>query len=108
MSEPTDRRTLLQRALDALDEMQAKLDASERRQNEPIAVIGLSCRFPGAPDAESFWRLLAGGVDAIGEVPPDRFDVNDFYDPNPAASRKASTRFGGFLANVDRFDAGFF
>ena len=107
MSTP-DRRGLLQNALDALDQMQAKLDASERRQKEPIAVVGLSCRLPGARDPEAFWELLAGGVDAISEVPPDRFDISAFYDADPAASRKASTRFGGFLSEVDRFDAGFF
>ena len=108
MSDAADRRSLLQRALDALDEMQAKLDASERRKNEPIAVVGLSCRFPGAADPESFWRLLAGGVDAISEMPADRFDVAAVYDPNPTASQKSSTRYGGFLSDVDRFDAGFF
>ena len=108
MSDAADRRSLLQRALDALDEMQAKLDASERRKSEPIAVVGLSCRFPGAADPESFWQLLAGGVDAISEMPSDRFDVAAVYDPDPGASQKSSTRYGGFLRDVDRFDAGFF
>jgi hypothetical protein len=60
------------RALIALRRMQAKLDALERARTEPIAIIGIGCRFPGgANDPERFWRLLREGVDAITEVPAD-------------------------------------
>ena len=76
--------------------------------DEPIAVIGLACRFPGAPDAPAYWRLLRDGRDAVGEVPADRFDVGAVFDPDPAAPGKAVTRRGGFLEGVDRFDAAFF
>ena len=75
---------------------------------EPVAIVGIGCRFPGADGPDAFWRLLADGVDAIREVPPERWSLDDLYDENPAAPGKMNTRWGGFLANVDRFDAAFF
>jgi acyl transferase domain-containing protein/ubiquinone/menaquinone biosynthesis C-methylase UbiE len=89
-------------------ELQARVDAAERQ--DPIAVVGMACRFPGgANDPAAFWRLLRDGVDAIGEVPRDRWDVDALYDPDPDAPGKVSTRWGGFLRHpVDRFDARFF
>ncbi len=75
---------------------------------EPVAIIGAACRFPGAESLEAFWHLLRDGVDAISEVPADRWDINALYDPNPAATGKMNTRWGGFIKDVDRFDAGFF
>lgn len=78
------------------------------RTDEPIAIVAVSCRFPGAPDPEAFWQLLAGGVDAIREVPEDRFDIDEFYDPDPDAAGKTYTRFGGFLDEIDGFDPEFF
>jgi len=90
-------------------ELQSKLEALERSHREPIAVIGMGCRFPGgARGPEAFWRMLCEGVDAISEVPRDRWDVDAFYDADPAAPGKMSTRFGGFVEEVDRFDAEFF
>ncbi|MGV0810959.1 type I polyketide synthase [Mycolicibacterium boenickei] len=76
--------------------------------NDPIAIVAVSCRFPGAPDPEAFWDLLSGGVDAIREVPEDRFDIDEFYDPDPDAPGKTYTRFGGFLDGIDGFDPEFF
>ncbi len=78
------------------------------RTNEPIAIIAVSCRFPGAPDPEAFWDVLSGGVDTIGEVPEDRFDIDEFYDPDPDAPGKTYSRFGGFLDGIDGFDPEFF
>ncbi|CCH32770.1 type I polyketide synthase [Actinosynnema sp. NPDC047251] len=75
---------------------------------EPIAIIGVGCRFPGADGPEEYWRLLRDGVDAISEVPPDRWEVDEFYDADPAAPGKMITRWGGFLDGVDRFDREFF
>ncbi|NOZ56398.1 MAG: AMP-binding protein, partial [Calditrichaeota bacterium] len=77
-------------------------------EDEPIAVVGLSCRFPGAPNADAFWKLLREGVDAIREVPRDRWDVDELYDPDPDAPGKMITRWGGFIDDVDKFDAPFF
>ncbi len=75
---------------------------------EPIAIIGMGCRFPGAPDLQAFWQLMCNGVDAITEVPTDRFDVQAFYHPQPATPGKLMSRWGGFLDQVDCFDAAFF
>ena len=76
---------------------------------EPIAIIGAGCRFPGGADTpEAFWELLANGVDAIRTVPPDRWDADALYDPDPFAPGKINTRWGGFVENIDAFDAPFF
>ncbi|MCB0117754.1 MAG: AMP-binding protein, partial [Anaerolineales bacterium] len=74
---------------------------------EPIAIIGLSCRFPQASNPQAFWDLLRNGVDAVTEVPSNRWDVNAFHSENPDPG-KVTTRFGAFLDNVDLFDPAFF
>src|SRR5438552_12925077 len=66
---------------------------------DPIAIIGMACRFPGAADLRGFWCLLREGVDAIREVPADRWDPRLFPD---------ASRWGGFLDRVDGFDPPFF
>lgn len=76
--------------------------------DEPIAIVGIGCRFPGADGPEAFWRLLSGGVDATAEVPADRWDVDAFYNPDPSVPGTAVTRRGGFLDQVDQFDFQFF
>ena len=78
------------------------------RTDEPIAIVAVACRFPGAPDPEAFWEVLSGGVDAIREVPDDRFDIDEFYDPDPETPGKIYSRFGGFLDGIDGFDPEFF
>ena len=99
----------LKRALLALEAMQARLEALESRDREPIAIVGLGCRFPGgANDEESFWRLLADGADLCGEVPRERWNPDDYYDADPDAPAKLTSRHGAFLRDVDQFDAGFF
>jgi len=76
---------------------------------EPVAVVGIGCRFPGnVTGPESFWQLLVDGVDTISEVPPDRWDADAYYDPDPSASGRMTTKWGGFLRDVDEFDADFF
>ena len=105
----TEQLTPLQNAIYLLKQTQAKLAAYEQAQSEPIAVIGMACRFPGGGEnPEAFWRLLCDGVDAIEEVPADRWNIDDYYDPDPTAPGKMNTRWGGFLAQVDEFDAEFF
>jgi acyl transferase domain-containing protein len=76
--------------------------------SEPIAIVGMACRFPGAESPEAFWQLLLDGRDAITEVPPDRWDVNANYSADPQAPGKSYSRWGGFLDGVDLFDADFF
>lgn len=78
------------------------------RTDEPIAIVAVACRFPGAPDPEKFWEVLAGGVDAIREIPDDRFDIDEYYDPDPDAPGKIYTRCGGFLDRIGEFDPEFF
>ena len=75
---------------------------------EPIAIIGAGCRFPGSSNLEAFWDLLRSGSEAISEVPTERWDINAFYDAEPATPGKMNTRYGGFLDQVDQFDPGFF
>src|SRR3954470_19196947 len=85
--------------------MQARLDALEAGRTEPIAIIGIGCRFPGADGPDAFWRLLCDGGDAVGAVPPGRWE-----DARGATGvgHEGAPRFGGFLGQVDRFDADFF
>jgi acyl transferase domain-containing protein len=95
----------LKQAYLGIERLQARLDAVEHARREPIAVVGFACRFPGgANDAESFWRILRDGVDAIGEVPPDRWDIDAYYDPDPNKPGKMNTRWGGFVDGIDHFD----
>lgn len=109
MSESLDHADLLQRSLVALDEMEARLAASEHRRHEPIAIVGMGLRFPGGADGvEEFWDLLVAGRDGVTEIPADRWDVDAMFDPDPEAHGKSYTRWGGFLHDVDRFDAPFF
>jgi acyl transferase domain-containing protein/acyl-CoA synthetase (AMP-forming)/AMP-acid ligase II/acyl carrier protein len=77
--------------------------------NEPVAIVGMSCRFPGADSPEEFWDLLVKGVDAIEEVQPWRWDIDDYYDSRPRPGKMYS-KWGGFLDQdqVKGFDADFF
>ena len=86
----------------------AQPDSVPLRSDEPIAIVAVACRFPGAPDPEAYWELLSGGVDAIREIPDDRFDVDEYYDPDPEAPGKIYTRYGGYLDRIDGFDPEFF
>ncbi len=74
-----------------------------------IAIIGVGCRFPGGVnDAESFWKLLTEGRDAVSEVPADRWNVERFYDSEPGITGKTFAKRGGFLDQIDQFDPQFF
>ncbi|MBZ4016055.1 type I polyketide synthase [Streptomyces purpurogeneiscleroticus] len=76
---------------------------------EAIALVGAGCRFPGdAEGMDGLWRLLRDGRDAIGEVPPSRWDLERYFDPDPATPGTMYTRWGGFLSDIDRFDTEFF
>ena len=90
-------------------ELHDELESLRQTRTDSIAIVGIGCRFPGGADSPAaFWQLLRDGVDAVREVPPDRWDVNAYYDPDPDAPGKMNSRFGGFIDNVDGFDAEFF
>ncbi|MFD8694715.1 type I polyketide synthase [Kitasatospora purpeofusca] len=109
---PEDRTgsmTAMKRAYLTMERMQRRIDEQERARTEPIAIVGVGCRFPGGvTDPDSYWELLTTGTDTIGEIPADRWDVDAFYDEQPRTPGKHSTRWGGFLDHIDRFDHEFF
>ena len=76
---------------------------ASRESHEPVAVIGMSCRFPGADTPEAFWELVKSGQTAVGEVPAARIELTGFE-----ASKDDAFRWGGFLADIDTFDASLF
>ncbi|MHB1132623.1 MAG: type I polyketide synthase [Chloroflexota bacterium] len=103
----SDQVAQLRRALSTVRELRAKLEGVERARTEPIAIVGLGCRFPGNADSpESFWRLLIDRVDAISEVPAERWNVRQ--DGAGQSPLGGAMRWGGFLSGVDLFDAPFF
>jgi len=108
-SNETTELSPVKRALLEVRQMRARLEAFEQERKEPIAVIGVGCRFPGGvQNTQDLWQLLVNGVDAIREVPPERWDVDAFYDSDPQAAGKMYTRWGGFLDGIDQFDPQFF
>src|SRR5437667_5185652 len=101
---PAPNLTAKQQAVLAL-----RLEANRPKVGEPIAIIGMGCRFPGGGDSPAaFWNVLRNGVDAVSEVPPDRWAIDAYYDPQPGVPGKTYSRWGAFLKEVDRFDARFF
>ena len=77
-------------------------------RGEAVAIVGMGCRFPKASSPDAFWDLLERGADAITEIPPERWDADALYSPVPRTPGKMSTRWGGFLEDVDGFDPTFF
>ncbi|MET0896300.1 MAG: type I polyketide synthase [Mycobacterium sp.] len=91
----------------ALDEQFVK--ASRIATAEPVAVVGIGCRFPGGVvGPESYWKLLTDGVDTIGEIPAERWNADEFYDADTLAPGRMASKWGGFLPDVDGFDAEYF
>ncbi|HYQ67736.1 beta-ketoacyl synthase N-terminal-like domain-containing protein, partial [Actinophytocola sp.] len=99
----------LKRVTGELVEAKERLRAVEAAATEPLAVVGMSCRFPGGGTTPArYWQALLDGVDAMTEVPADRWNAADWYDPDPTASLKAYTQRGGFLDDIASWDAAFF
>ncbi|HWB85710.1 MAG TPA: amino acid adenylation domain-containing protein [Bryobacteraceae bacterium] len=108
MSTETDRE-LLQNALVKIRSLRAQVQALEQARSEPVAIIGAGCRFPGGADSpEQYWRLLCDGVDATSEIPEGRWNVDAYWDPEPETPGKMYVRRGGFLRDIEAFDAEFF
>ncbi len=104
-----DTKALMARAVVELRETREKVRRLEDAAHAPVAIIGMSCRFPGHADsADAFRDLLWRGTDAISRVPADRWNAAAFADPDPDAAGKIVSPFGGFIDHVGRFDAEFF
>ena len=103
--ESSNYRELLRDATLQIRQLRHQLDQVEQRQHEPIAIVGMACRFPGGANTPAaYWQLLRDGVDAVSEIPGQRWDVEAYYDPNPATPGKMYTRSGSFIDDVDQFD----
>lgn len=88
--------------------LEQRLAQSRPTAAEPIAIVGMACRFPGAPDLNSFWRLIHEGQSAVGEVPADRWSVEEFYDPTGETPGKMAVKWAALVENPDQFDPQFF
>lgn len=98
----------LKRAFLALEEAEARAKRLEDAARAPIAIIGQGCRIPGADSPEAFWQLLDSGTDATRPIPADRWDHDKYYTTDPDQPGGIATDRGGFLGQVDRFDANLF
>ena len=99
----------MKQALQAIKQLQARVNELEDGKNEPIAVVSMACKFPGnINNTRELWEKLLKSHDAIIEVPKERWNADEFYDPDPDVPGKMYTKLGGFLDVVDQFDPAFF
>lgn len=106
-----DRRAIITEALHKIDDLTARLELAEKSSTEPIAVVGMGCRFPGAVDnPERFWELLRDGRNGIVRVPAERWDADAYYTDDHTVPGTICSRDGGFLTGwqPSEFDAEFF
>jgi len=103
-------RSYLRRAVSDAQSLRRRVEELEEGAREPVAIVGVGCRFPGGVTSpEELWDVVSGEVDAIGDFPDDRgWDLEALYDPDPEAQGRTYTRSGGFLSGLADFDAGFF
>ncbi|MDN0201147.1 beta-ketoacyl synthase N-terminal-like domain-containing protein, partial [Streptomyces sp. S.PNR 29] len=100
----------LKRVTADLRQANRRLQEIEEESHEPIAIVGMGCRFPGGVSSpEDLWRVVVGGVDAVGGFPADRgWDLAGLFDGDPERVGASYARSGGFLYDAAEFDAGFF
>ena len=97
------------RPLSTLWDLKGGVLSSASASGVPIAIVGIGCRFPGGVTTHaSFLAMLREGRQAIGDIPADRMDLKRFYDPALRSPGKMSARYGGYLSDIDQFDAEFF
>ncbi|NGM19912.1 SDR family NAD(P)-dependent oxidoreductase [Roseomonas stagni] len=99
---PEDR---MREAVRTIQALRRRVDELSAARNTPIAVIGMACRFPGADSPAALWDLLAQGRDAVGPIPADRWDAEAWHSADPDAPGRITFREGGFITDVDAFDA---
>ncbi|MGE5411923.1 MAG: beta-ketoacyl synthase N-terminal-like domain-containing protein, partial [Clostridiales bacterium] len=98
----------LKRALYEIEELQREIESLKQQKNDdPVAIIGMECRFPGAGNIDEFWNVLSNGVDTITEIPASRWNADD-PEIMPVNSGKPIPKYGGFISHADEFDAQFF
>ncbi|UII23300.1 type I polyketide synthase [Fulvivirga ligni] len=86
------------------------LETNKNAENKinPIAIVGLSCRFPKAENLQEFWKMLENGIDAVEKIPASRWDIDEYYDADKSAADKTHQRHAAMLDNIDKFDPFFF
>ncbi|HYI12098.1 MAG TPA: SDR family NAD(P)-dependent oxidoreductase [Thermoanaerobaculia bacterium] len=95
-------------AMNLIQQVRESRAAQAPASRQPVAIIGMSGRFPGANDPDTFWRNIRGGVSSIHEIPRSRWNVDELYDPDPQAPGKSYCQWGGFVEGIDEFDSSFF
>src|SRR5579862_5466213 len=110
MTDQEKLNTYLRKAIADLDRADRRIRELAEREREPVAIVGMSCRYPGgASSPEWCWRLVVSGADVISEFPDDRgWDVEHLFYPDPDHPGTSYTRHGGFLHDAGEFDADFF
>lgn len=99
----------VKRALVEIRQLRAELEESRRGRHEPVAIVGMAMRFPGGvATPERFWEALSGGEDLIGTIPPERWSVREYLHGDPDHMGTMYDGHGGFLSDIDAFDAEFF
>ena len=109
MNNLDDDKQLLLEALREIKHLRAEIESNERPIQEPIAIIGMACRFPGGADnPDAFWEILKNGIDTVSKVPSDRWNTDEIFNSDPHSPGHTVTKYGAFLDSVDQFDPEFF
>src|SRR4051794_9094019 len=101
-------REYLRRATAELTDTRRQLADAVAGNTEPLAVVGMACRYPGGGGIEDYWRLLSSGGSGVAEVPASRWDIEQYYNPDRRVPGAVYTRHGAFLPDIAGWDAEFF